>query len=302
MRTARRIAVLSMFISGALALIKITVGLLGRSHSVVADGFESAGDVLASGIVLIGLIMAERPPDEEHPYGHGRFETVTGLVLGVMLACVGLGICYRSLSQVGKVHLTPAAYTVWPLLGSIVAKSTLSTLKFHFGRKIRSSALVADGWNDMVDILSALAALTALGLTLLNPGSFASADLYGGFAIGVIVIVTGGRIVRDTALRLADTMPEEALLHDVRRVAGDIPGVMGVEKLFARSTGLQYHVDLHLEVDPHMTVWESHEIARNVRLKLITELDWIADVLVHVEPSPLVDHPALDKPADSQHD
>jgi cation diffusion facilitator family transporter len=266
---------------------------------VVADGFESAGDVLASGIVLFGLVMAGRPPDQEHPYGHGRFETVTGLILGVILAGVGLGICYRSLSQVGKIHTVPEAYTLWPLLLSIACKSTLSGLKFHHGRKIHSAALVADAWNDMVDILSALAALTALGLTLMNPDSFLHADLYGGFAIGVIVIVTGGRIVRDTAMQLADTMPEERMLDQVRRLAVTVPGAMGVEKLYARSTGLRYHVDMHLEVDPYMAVWESHEIARSVRLKLINELDWIADVLVHVEPSPLVNHPAIDKKADS---
>jgi cation diffusion facilitator family transporter len=154
------------------------------------------------------------------------------------------------------------------------------------GRRIQSAALVADGWNDMVDILSALTALTALGLTLHDPASFLMADHFGGFAVGLIVCFTAIRVVRDTSLQLMDTMPDERLMEHIRHVTVKVPGVHGVEKCYARKTGFQYHVDLHLEVDPDMTVRESHEIAHEVRLQILEKLDWVADVLVHVEPSP----------------
>lgn len=285
-RSGRRIALISVAASAALALLKILIGWMAGSTSVVADGFESAGDVVTSGIVLFGLIVASKPPDEEHPYGHGRFEMITGQAVGVMLAAAGAFISIHALQHVGERHAPPALYGIFPLLGSIVVKAVLSTVKFRYGRRIHSAALVADAWNDTVDILSGTAALTALGLTLFDPSRFLAADHYGGFAVGVIVVVTGIRVVRETSLQLMDTMPDEDLMRQIREVAVQVPGVAGVEKCFARKTGFQYHVDLHLEVNPDITVRESHDIATRVRIRLKESLDFIADVLVHVEPAP----------------
>jgi cation diffusion facilitator family transporter len=160
----------------------------------------------------------------------------------------------------------------------------MSTVKFRVGRRIRSSALVADAWNDAVDILAAFGALTAVGLATYDPVRFLAADHYGGFVVGIIVILTGIRVAREASLELMDTMPSPELTEQVGQVARSVPGVLGVEKCFARKTGLQYHVDLHVEVDPSLTVAESHEIATAVRSTLKRELPWIADVLVHIEP------------------
>ncbi|MGE5487165.1 MAG: cation diffusion facilitator family transporter [bacterium] len=283
-----RVALLSVAVSLTLAFTKILIGWIGGSTSVIADGFESAGDVVASSIVLFGLVIAARPPDAKHPYGHGRFEMLTGLAVGVILGVGGVGICVNSLRGLSDVHPPPALYTIWPLLGSIVVKAALSTSKFRVGRRIQSASLIADAWNDMVDILSATAALVALGLTLYDPTRFLAADHFGGFAVGLIVCFTAIRVVRDTSMQLMDTMPEEPLMERIRSVAATVPGVLGVEKCYARKTGLQYHVDLHLEVDPEMSVRDSHDIATDVKLRICAELDWVADVLVHVEPAPHV--------------
>ncbi|HWR53666.1 MAG TPA: cation diffusion facilitator family transporter [Bryobacteraceae bacterium] len=284
--SGRRIAFAGIVASGALAIAKILIGWVGGSTSVIADGVESAGDVFTSGIVLFGLIVASRPPDQEHPYGHGRFEMLTGLGIGVILGLVGIAISVRSLDRVGAVHAPPQLYTIWPLFASIAVKATLSTLKFRVGRRIRSAALMADAWNDSVDILSAVVALTAVGLTLYDPAQFLAADHFGGFAVGVIVCFTAIRVVRDTSLQLMDTMPDPGLMQQLREAALRVPGVHGVEKCYARKTGFQYHVDLHLEVDPDMTVRESHDLAHLVRMQILASADWVADVLVHVEPWP----------------
>jgi cation diffusion facilitator family transporter len=119
---------------------------------------------------------------------------------------------------------------------------------------------------------------------LYNPARFSRADDYGGFAVGLLVIVLGVRVVWESVLQLMDTMPDEPKIQQIREAALAVPGVLGVEKLFARKTGLQYHVDLHLEVDPELTVRESHGIAAEVRGRIKREIDWVADVLVHVEP------------------
>jgi divalent metal cation (Fe/Co/Zn/Cd) transporter len=105
--------------------------------------------------------------------------------------------------------------------------------------------------------------------------------------VGLVVVFTGIRILRDASLDLADTMPDNEPLEEIRRVARSVAGVIGVEKCYARKTGLQYHVDLHIEVDPALTVWESHQIASAVRIELRRQLDWVADVLVHIEPAVL---------------
>jgi len=284
-RTARRVASAGIAVSVLLACTNIVVGLLAHSTSVVATGAEFAGDVLASSIVVVGMRVAARPADENHPYGHGRFETLSAFVVGAILASAGAIISYQSLQAIGARHAPPGPAAAVALVGAIVLRGTMSTIKFRVGRRIRSSALLADAWNDAVDILSATAALIAVGLASYNPERFLSADHYGGFAVGIVVIITGIRVARDASLELVDTMPSAELTSDIIRVAGSVSGVRGVDKVFARKTGLQYHADLHVEVDPALTVGEGHAIGGHVRATLKRDLPWIADVLIHVEPS-----------------
>ncbi len=274
-----------MAVSGALALVKIFTGIAGNSTAVLADGFESASDVFASGFVLLGLTVAAIPPDENHPYGHGRAETLIGLLIGLILTGGGALICYGTLHRLGQPRDPMASYVVWPLVASLLSKMGLAGFKFHYGRKLHSSALIADAWNDTMDTLSASAALIAVGLTLSDPVRFFEADRYGGFVVGLVVVFTGVRVSYETALQLMDTMPPDRLMNQIRSEATVIPGVRGVEKCFARKTGLRYHVDLHLQVDPEMTVLQSHQLAHAVRLHILDKVDWVADVLVHVEPA-----------------
>lgn len=283
--SGRRVAVWGIFVSAVLASANIGIGLMAGSTSVVAAGVEFAGDVLASTLVAFGMAVAVRPPDRDHPYGHGKYETLAGFVVGIILTAGGVGICWRSLQRVSEVHDPPGAYAALPLLAAILLRSIMATVKFRVGRRIRSASLVADAWNDAVDILSASAALVALGLTLFNPSKFLAADHYGGFAVGLVVAFTGLRIMRDTSLDLTDAAAGDESLQQIRNEALAVPGVVGVEKCVARKAGLQYFVDLHIEVDPNLTVWASHEIAGAVRSRLRGRLDWVADALVHVEPA-----------------
>jgi cation diffusion facilitator family transporter len=283
-RAGRTVAIASMLVSAALATAKIAVGLNANSTALVSDGLESVGDVLTSGLVLFGLLIAAKPPDAQHPYGHGRLETLSALVVGMILIASGSLIAFRSLQRAWESQHAPAAYAVWPLIASIAVKSAMSLSKWRLGRRIRSAALTADAWHDTVDILSGTVALIAVAITLADPVRFAAADHLGGSAVGFIVIFVGIRVVRDTTLQLMDTMPDPEDMQRIREVGLGVPGALGIEKCFARKTGLQWHVDLHLDVDPAMTVFASHEIASEVRARIREKLDWVADVLVHVEP------------------
>lgn len=286
MQIGPRIALVGMAVSAGLAALKIVIGYMAGSTSVLADGFESTGDVLAAGTIFLALTLAVKPADHDHPYGHGRIETLAGLLLGFVLFSAGIAISVHALTGVGDVTSPPAAFAIWPLLISIAAKLLLMRYKYSTARRILSAALMADAANDAIDTLSGLTALVALGLTLYNPSRFPHADHYGAFLIGLIIVFTGARVIRETGMQLMDTMPDPALMRRIREVASSVDGVDGVEKCFARKTGLQYHVDLHLEVDPQMTVLKSHDIAQSVRERIRAELPWVADVLVHVEPAP----------------
>ena len=290
-RLGRRVALAGISASAILATLNIIVGLMTQSTSVLATGLEFAGDVVASTVVLLGMIVAGRPPDENHPYGHGRIETLAGLVVGLFLLAAGGGICWISLQAVGERHAAPAFPAVAVLVVAIVVRGAMSVIKFCTGRRIGSSSLIADALNDTVDILAALTALTAVGLTMYDPSRFLAADHYGGFAVGVIVMLVALRVLRDGSLELMDTMPRGDMIARVRRVAESVPGVLGIDKSYARKTGFRYHVDLHIEVDPSATVAVGHAIAGRVRTQVKAELGWVADVLVHVEPAASPAHP-----------
>ncbi len=220
MQTGQRVAAASMLVSGALALVKLIAGIKGHSTSVVADGLESASDVFASGFVLLGLTLAAKPADKDHPYGHGRIEILTGLLIGLGLSAGGALICYGSVERLGHPEAAAvASYVVWPLVLSLAAKTSLAIFKFRYARRLKSASLMADAWNDMMDTISATAALIAVGLTLADPARFADADSYGGFLVGLIVIGVGVKVAYDTAMQLMDTMPPDAAMAEIRAAA-----------------------------------------------------------------------------------
>ncbi|MBV8829568.1 MAG: cation transporter [Acidobacteriaceae bacterium] len=279
----RRIALLSVTVGVILATAKLLIGAKAGSASVVSDGFEAAADALSSGIVYAGLWLASKPPDAEHPYGHGRYETLAGLAVGGMLLLAGVGILFHGANHLGETD-DVKLYALYPLAAAVVLKLALAAVKFRTGKRITSTALRADAWHDVTDLLSTGVAIIAVALTLLDPKRFHMADHLGGMIIGIIIFLLAIQVVRHTVDQLVDTMPGAERMREIRGIALDVPGALGIEKCFARRTGLKYHVDLHLEVDPDLTVRESHRIAAAVRNLIKDRLPWVADVLVHVEP------------------
>ncbi len=282
----RRIALLSMSVGVALAVSKIIVGIHVGSASVISDGCEAAADVLSSGLVYAGLWLASRPPDYEHPYGHGRYETLAGLGVGALLLLTGAAIFWNGLVRFHE-SSELQFYALYPLFAAFLLKTALSATKFRVGKRIASSALEADAWHDITDLLSTTVAFVAVVLTLCGPRRFHTADHIGGMVIGLIIFFLSIRLVMQTVGQLIDTMPEPSKMAEIRQIALSVPGASGIEKCYARRSGMKYYVDLHLEVDPEMTVRDSHEIATDVKHRIKARLHWVADVLVHVEPANL---------------
>lgn len=289
---ARRLALLSIIVGAALASAKILVGIHAGSASVLSDGLEAASDVLSSSFVYAGLWLASKPPDAEHPYGHGRYETLSGLGMGAVLLLAGVAILWHGINS-GNNQTSLPLYALYPLFASIVLKVALAFLKFRAARRIASISLEADAWHDITDLLSTSIALVAVLLALLDPARFGMSDRIGSIVIGILILFISARVVRQTVDQLVDTMPPPKKMAEIRNSALSVHGALGIEKCFARRTGLHYHVDLHLEVDPSLTVRKSHEIATEVRFAIKRDLPWVADVLVHVEPSSLISHSVL---------
>ena len=281
---AKRVTLIGMAVSGSLSAAKLLVGWIGHSTAVFADGLENAGNLFGSGLILYALFVASIPPDKKHPYGYGRSETIAGLTVGFLLAASGLVICYGSYRRLHTATEPPHLFAIWPMVASIMVKGALAIGKSTYGRRLGSTALQADAWHDGIEIVSGFVALIALALSLYDPEHFAAADHFGGFVVGLIVLLTAFHVVRDTSQDLMDAMPADERIEHIRRIAFTVPGVLGVEKTYARKTGLQYHVELHLEVDPQMTVQDSHELATVTRFLIRENLDWVADVVVHIEP------------------
>ncbi|MBV9405806.1 MAG: cation transporter [Acidobacteriaceae bacterium] len=287
-RIGRQIALASITVGILLAIAKIWVGIHASSASVVSDGLEAAGDALSSCIVYAGLWLASKPPDYEHPYGHGRYETLAGLAVGAMLLIAGIAIFWHGVRHIGE-RTALRTYALYPLILAVIVKIALATLKFRSAHRIASTSLEADAWHDITDLLSTTVAIVAVAFTLVDPTRFGAADHIGGMVIGIIISFLSVQVVRRTVEQLLDTMPEPAKMLQIREAALSVPGSLGIEKCFARRTGLKYHVDLHLEVDPDMTVRESHNIASEVKNAVKRRLPWVADVLIHVEPHGLAE-------------
>jgi len=286
-RKGRQAAVWGMVGSGALAVLKITAGLWGHSTAVFSDGVESAMDVITSMVVLGGMTLALRPPDSDHPYGHGRAESIAGKTVSTILIVTGVLLAINSLLGLTSTQHPPELYAIATLVVSIAVKIWLSIYKMNLGKKIDSVSLQADAWNDRVDIVSALAALAGAGLAAYAPDRFLYADRLGGGLVAVVILLTGVRLFRDTSLELMDTSPTAELMATVRAVVSRVEGVVALETCRGRKSGLGYFFDLHIEVDPEMKVRAAHEIAHNIKDRVRAEVPAVLDVLVHVEPAGL---------------
>lgn len=268
-----------------LTAAKYTAGFLGGSHALIADGVESSADILSSLVVWRGVTLAHEPPDPEHPYGHGKAEPIAAAIVSIMMLLAAIGIIAKSAAQLTKPRGKPEAFTLLVLIAVIVIKEGLFRFVSREADSVQSSVVQADAWHHRSDAITSLAAAVGITLALLGGPAFAFADDGAAIIAGAIVAWNGWRMTRSAANELMDAAPGNAVVANVRQVAGKVPGVLAVEKCQARKMGFQYFIDMHVEVDPAITVAAGHEIAHHVKDQVTAAVPHISDVLVHVEPS-----------------
>lgn len=268
-----------------LAACKLAAGILGHSQALTADGIESLADVFSSIIVWRGLVVAEAPPDEEHPYGHGKAEPIAAAIVATMLLLAAAWIALASIREImAEDHSPPAAFTLAVLVAVIAIKEALFRFVGGEGRKLDSTAIRSDAWHHRSDAITSLAAGIGISVALVGGRGFEGADDVAAVVAAGIVAWNGWRLLRPALGELMDASPSPEVIARISALARETPGVDAVETCRVRKTGYQYFVDMHVEVDPQMTVLQSHKIAHDVKDAVRRAMPAVRDVLVHVEP------------------
>jgi cation diffusion facilitator family transporter len=285
LQTGARVALLGLAINVLVATAKITAGIFGNAYVLIADGIESALDIAGSAIIWGGLKLAARPPDETHPYGHGKAEPIAAVVVAIGVLAAAIGIAVQSVRELFLPHHGPAPFTLVVLIVVVVVKEVLYRYVIRLGRDVESTALQTDAWHHRTDALTSIAAFIGIFLALIGGKAWQGADDWAAlFACGLIG-ANGYRLLKPALYEIMDTAPRGEIIDRVRTAAAAVSGVIEIDKCFARKMGLSFYVDLHIKVNGNISVREGHDIAHQVK-RAIQETDSrIADVLVHVEPA-----------------
>jgi cation diffusion facilitator family transporter len=283
---SRRVALCGVIVALALGAAKLVGGLLGHSVALVSDAVHSLGDALASAAVWGALLWAQRPADREHPYGHMRAEAVAGSNVALLLFLSGLWVGWEALSTLYMAAPAPAAFTMAIAGASIVLNEAMFRYSDHVARTTGSRAVLAASWDQRLDAFSSLAVLVGLALAHWGGPAFHAADHFAALAVAAVILWAGAALFWGSLQELMDRQAEPAMLEAIRRAAQSVSDVAGVEKLLVRKAGLEYLVDIHVEVNPEISVRQGHAISHAVKDCLTQQFVTVKDVLVHIEPAP----------------
>lgn len=261
------------------------------SAALFMDALSSLLDVMFSSFLLLFVYLAEKPPDRNHPFGHGRYEPLAGLQLGVLLFLVGGGMLLQqgwALSLPHKGQMNGCAWII-PLCAVVMLEISYQIV-MRAAKRQHSPALAADAMHYRLDSLTSLLATVALFVAAYLPAWSLIIDHIGAVAIALLMIVMGLYAARNNLHQLLDHIPEPRFFNMVSKAAKQVPGVLDTEKIRIQLYGPDAHVDIDVEVDPHLSVEKAHEISQKVRVEIQKEWPAVRDVTVHIEPFYPNDH------------
>jgi cation diffusion facilitator family transporter len=285
LKRSLRTTFIGLLVNAILAAGKFIAGVLGHSQALIADAVESLADVFSSLVVWRGLVVAATPPDEGHPYGHGKAEPIAAAVVSGMLLMAAAGIVLRSIQHIITPQEPPAPFTLLVLIGVVVVKEALFRFVLREGMSVESAAVRTDAGHHRSDAITSLAAAVGITVAIVGGPQYVAADGVAAILAALIIAWNGWRLLLPALDELMDASPSVPIIENIRRVATRVPGVTRVEKCVARKMGYHYFVDMHVEVDPQMTVQRAHEIAHDVKDVIRHQFPKVSDVLVHIEPA-----------------
>ncbi len=268
-----------------LALVKISVGVVGNSYALIADGIESTADIFSSLVVWSGLQISSKPPDQDHPYGHGKAESLAGLAVALFLIAAAIFIAVQAIQEISAPHTPPAWYTLLVLALIILIKEGLFRRMIRVGSELDSSSLRSDAWHHRSDAITSGAAFIGISIALIGGEQYAAADDWAALLACVIIFTNGVLLLRPAMDEVMDASAPGDVKERVVAIAATVEGVKAIEKCRIRKSGLGYLMDIHVEVDGEVSVREGHSIGHLVKDRLVESSLQISDVVIHIEPA-----------------
>lgn len=274
----------SIFGNLLLAFIKYLAGLVGNSYALIADAIESATDTFSSILILLGIKYANRPADENHPYGHGRIEPlITFMVVGFLIVSATV-IATESIKNIQTPHEPPKLWTLIVLGIIILWKEISYQVVIRKSKETGSSSLKAEAWHHRSDAITSVAAFIGISVALMMGEGYESADDWAALFATGFILYNCYHIFRPALGEMMDENMHTRLIEVIKAKSVEVEGVIGIEKCMVRKTGMKYQVDLHAIVDAEISVREGHTISHKLKDYLLKEFPEISGVLIHIEP------------------
>jgi cation diffusion facilitator family transporter len=258
--------------------------VVGNSYALVADGIESTADIVSSLAVWTGLKISALPADEDHPYGHGKAESIAGIIVAVALLAAAVFIAVQSIREIVTPHHAPAWFTLLVLALVIGTKETLFRFVLKVGADLSSTAVKGDAWHHRSDAITSAAAFVGITIALVGGQGYESADDWAALLACAVIFFNGYRLFRTALDEIMDAAPAPEVHAQVRTEAERVAGVIRVDECRVRKSGLGMFVDMQVRVDGNLTVFRGNDIAEEVAARLKASPLGIAGVMVHVEP------------------
>jgi cation diffusion facilitator family transporter len=289
--TGEKLVLLGVAANATLAVVKVGAGIWGHSDALIADGIESAVDIIGSILIWSALRVALKPPDAEHPYGHGKVESLAAVAGAIFVLGAGATVAIHSGIQIAlqllgneSARAMPRGWTLLVLLGVIVTKEFLYRLLRHRGEAIGSTAIQAEAWHHRSDAITSLAAFIGISIALIGGQAWTAADDWAALFSCILILRNGARMLRTAIGEVIDEQVSPALVGQIEAVALGVDGVSSAEKCRVRKSGVTLLADLHVRVPGSLSVWRGHEISHEVKDQLLAADFRLTDVTVHLEP------------------
>jgi cation diffusion facilitator family transporter len=282
-REVRKVTLIGSLVDLLLGIAKILIGWIAHSQALIADGLHSLSDLATDFVVLYAAKHSHREADEDHPYGHGRIETLATVALGLSLVAVALGIGYDAVQRMNEPDLlaTPGMFALAVAVISVISKEVIYQYTRNAARRLRSNMLMANAWHSRSDAISSIVVIIGVAGAMMG---HAYLDSVAAIAVAAMIAKIGFDLVRDSSRELIDTALEPDVTDTIRKEVLSVDGVRALHMLRSRRSGSDALVDLHLQVDPRISVSEGHQIGDTVRRHLLEHVDEVTDVTVHIDP------------------
>jgi cation diffusion facilitator family transporter len=284
-RKALRVTAVGLVVSAVLAVIKGVGGVMGNSYALIADAIESSADIFTSGMMWLGLRWSQRPPDKDHPYGHGKGEALITMGIALVLVAAAILIGTKSIQNIITPHKVPAPYTLIILVVVITTKELLYRFVLKTGRELGSGAVEADAIHHRSDAITSIAAFIGISIGLIGGPGYEVADDYAAMFASIIIVINAVKIARPAIGELLDEELDPNLNSEVAALAACVEKVAHVQRCRIRKMGPFKIADLHIWVDKNLTVEEGHRISHQVKDLIQDKHPLFSDVMIHIEPT-----------------